>query len=123
MSRARSLTDAPFDRGLQAERTALAWRRTALSLALGSLAAARVLAAAFGLWSYAIGMLGLAASALFLFSADRRYRRAHESLVASSAAPTGARLASGGLLLAALTVIALAAAVLGTIFVIVAATR
>ncbi|GGF17237.1 DUF202 domain-containing protein [Subtercola lobariae] len=104
---ARSLSDAPFDRGLQAERTALAWRRTGLSLALGSLAGARILSPVFGLTAYVLGLLGLAAAAFFMARADRRYRVAHRSLVATAGHPAGARLTSGGGLLIALSVFAL----------------
>ena len=117
MKRARSLDDAPFDRGLQAERTALAWRRTGLSLALASLAGARVLTTVFGLTSYLLGVLGLAAAAYFMVRADRRYRQAHDSLTTSRAEPTGARLTAGGGLLLAMTAIVLVAGAVGAIFV------
>ncbi|MEF2976643.1 DUF202 domain-containing protein [Subtercola sp. YIM 133946] len=122
-SPARSLGDAPFDRGLQAERTALAWRRTALSLALGSLAASRVLSTVLGLGSYALGMLGLAAAACFLVSADRRYRRAHASLTSTAAHPRGPRLTSSGTMLLAMMLVALAAGALASVYVLLAALR
>ncbi len=118
---ARSLSDAPFDRGLQAERTALAWRRTGLSLALGSLAAARVLSPVLGLFSYALGLLGLAAAAYFITTADRRYRVAHASLTSTAEHPAGPRLSTGGALLGAMTLFALAAGIVGVVFVLVSA--
>jgi hypothetical protein len=66
-----------FDPGLQPERTELAWRRTALSLGIGSLIALRLLPVAFGnailAWA---GVMGLCASAFFWLSARRRYETA-----------------------------------------------
>ncbi|MCU1477026.1 MAG: hypothetical protein JWQ64_1719 [Subtercola sp.] len=117
----RSLSDAPFDRGLQAERTALAWRRTGLSLALGSLAAARVLSDALGLFSYALGLVGLATAAYVITKADRRYRVAHASLTSTAEHPAGPRLTTGGALLGAMTLFVLAAGVLGVVFVLASA--
>lgn len=53
-----------FDPGLQPERTELAWRRTALALAVGSLIALRVLPVAFGNpWWILVGGVGLTVSA------------------------------------------------------------
>jgi uncharacterized membrane protein YidH (DUF202 family) len=51
------------ERGLQPERTALAWRRTGLALVTGTAAGLRTLPAAFGPWST------LAASALCVLAA------------------------------------------------------
>ena len=47
-----SRSDRPFDAGLWVERTALAWRRTALAVAVGSLAALRILPEILGLWAF-----------------------------------------------------------------------
>lgn len=75
------MTESVFDRGLQLERTALAWQRTTLTLAAGSLVAGRVLLPVFGLASWVIGGAGLIVSvALFAF-ARRRYSRAHHHLM------------------------------------------
>ena len=65
----------PFDAGLQLERTSLSWRRTALSLALGSLVSLRLLPVWLdGVVWIVPGMIGLiAASALWLTS-RRRHR-------------------------------------------------
>jgi hypothetical protein len=115
---ARSLSDAPFDRGLQAERTALAWRRTGLSLALGSLAAARIFSPVLGVFSYALGLLGLAAAVYFIAKADRRYRMAHQSLISTAEHPAGPRLSTGGALLGAMTLFVLAAGAIGVVFVL-----
>jgi uncharacterized membrane protein YidH (DUF202 family) len=66
---------AVFDEGLQLERTALAWRRTAAAILVGSLIAVRVVPSVFGLWSIALGVGGLMLGAVLLIRIDRRYRR------------------------------------------------
>ncbi|SDG68823.1 DUF202 domain-containing protein [Microbacterium sp. 77mftsu3.1] len=65
-----------FDPGLQPERTALAWRRTAISLTLGSLVALRVLPAATGAvaWVF-VGVAGLGVTAALWVAAGRRSAR------------------------------------------------
>lgn len=88
-----------FDPGLQPERTALAWRRTALSLTLGSLVALRVLPAVTGVvaWVF-VGVAGLAVTAALWVAAGRRSARTIEILLQE-----GDRAAlPGALLLAAL---------------------
>ncbi|GAA2987298.1 putative membrane protein [Microbacterium terrae] len=64
---------ALFDPGLQPERTELAWRRTCLAFAIGSLVALRVLPAALdNAWWVLAGAAGLAASGALWLSASRR---------------------------------------------------
>ena len=65
---------APADSGLQAERTALSWRRTALAVAVGSLLGLRVLPSQLGTVGYAVSALGLAWSLDLAVTARRRYR-------------------------------------------------
>lgn len=65
---------SPADPGLQAERTSLAWRRTALSVAVGSLVALRVLPPQLGPTGYAVAVLGLLWSVDLAVTARRRYR-------------------------------------------------
>ncbi|MEJ6553659.1 DUF202 domain-containing protein [Microbacterium esteraromaticum] len=71
--------NGPFDAGLQLERTSLSWRRTALSLAVGSLVSLRLLPVWLdGIVWIVPGMIGLiAASALWLTS-----RRRHRAFMA-----------------------------------------
>jgi uncharacterized membrane protein YidH (DUF202 family) len=85
-----------FDPGLQPERTALAWRRTGLALAVGSLAAVRVLPGLVGRWGYAAAALAFAASVGILVAAHFRYRRDHRSL--TSAATDRIALSGGALI-------------------------
>lgn len=70
-----------FDPGLQPERTELAWRRTALALAVGSLIALRLLPVAFDniMWVWA-GVTGLSAAALVWLMARKRYLAITERL-------------------------------------------
>lgn len=74
----------PFDNGLQPERTALAWRRTALAIAVGSLAGARILAHVFGLWALLPGGLGLALAVTIMFVVHRRHVEVHRRLTTSA---------------------------------------
>lgn len=74
----------PFDRGLQPERTALAWQRTALALLIGSLIAGRILLELLGAWSLPVSGCGVLLSALLLLLARRRYRYVHRVLTTSS---------------------------------------
>lgn len=65
-----------FDPGLQPERTELAWRRTALALAVGALVAMRVLPAALGsAWWAVIGAAGVVVAIAVWSAAHRRARR------------------------------------------------
>ncbi|WP_104118966.1 DUF202 domain-containing protein [Arthrobacter sp. B1805] len=63
-----------YDAGLQPERTALAWRRTALSVGLGALVAARLLPVLLGhpVWA-AIGIAGVMGSAAVWWTSHCRY--------------------------------------------------
>lgn len=62
-----------YDPGLQPERTQLAWRRTALSIAVVSLIAARALPLILGSGVWVIpGAVGVTASALFWVASARR---------------------------------------------------
>ena len=64
-----------FDPGLQPERTELAWRRTCLAFAVGSLIALRLLPAALGSpWWIMVGVVGLAASGVLWVWARGRSR-------------------------------------------------
>jgi uncharacterized membrane protein YidH (DUF202 family) len=73
----------PFDPGLQPERTALAWRRTGLSLAVGSVVAVRILPEHLGIWAIGPAGLGLLAAVLVLVSSERRYRAQHRILTSA----------------------------------------
>ncbi|MBX3310389.1 MAG: DUF202 domain-containing protein [Cryobacterium sp.] len=71
----------PFDVGLQAERTALSWQRTTLSLAVGVLLAARLLVVVWGSLSYLIVAGGFVLVASLFLLGYRRYESAHHTLV------------------------------------------
>lgn len=94
-----------FDPGLQPERTELAWRRTALAIAIGSLLSLRVfplaLPSRFEAWGLVPGLVGLVAALVFWLVARERRSRLSSLLIGASTQPTG-----GGWLLAALTSLA-----------------
>ena len=83
-----------FDTGLQLERTALAWQRTLLSLAAGSLAIGRGLLPAMGATSWILAGVGVTTSVVLFVVTRRRYAAAHKYLTAVDATslPTDARL-------------------------------
>jgi hypothetical protein len=88
------VSDRTFsDRGRQPERTDLAWQRTILAVAIGSLISLRLLPSVLGTWAFMIGVTGLLAAAV---SWDLARRRAQQvTAVLKSAAP----LPGAGLLL------------------------
>jgi uncharacterized membrane protein YidH (DUF202 family) len=95
--------DRPFDPGLQPERTALAWRRTSLSLLAGSLAGTRLLPEVWGPLGLVVGGAGVIGSLALLVLAQRRYRLQHTRLRRGAALPDGtlpALMASAGLAVA-----------------------
>ncbi|WP_440711351.1 DUF202 domain-containing protein [Herbiconiux sp. YIM B11900] len=73
-----------YDAGLQPERTALAWRRSALALAGGALVAVRIVPAVVGPWAYLPTGAGLVLAITLLVLAHRRYRRLHRALIEHS---------------------------------------
>lgn len=73
-------TGGLFDPGLQPERTDLAWRRTVVALMVGALLAARLLPPVLGLWSYLVGLGGVAAATSIWIRASRRARQTQEAL-------------------------------------------
>jgi uncharacterized membrane protein YidH (DUF202 family) len=83
-------TGPVFDAGLQPERTGLAWRRTAISLAAGSLVALRVLPGDSGDWLLLLpGIVGLGVAAWLLVMTERRYLRVHRTLLTERAPLVG----------------------------------
>ena len=93
------------DSGLQPQRTQLAWRRTLLTLAVGSLVAFRVLPGQVGPAAYVLASAGvLTAAALAVVS----YRR---SKLVDDALATGTALPGAGALLVLSAVVALVAVV------------
>ena len=80
-----------FDKGLQPERTLLAWRRTCLSFAVGSLVAARFTVELVGVLAIILGIIGAGLSVAAYFVTASGYRRANVALArGDSALPYGA---------------------------------
>jgi uncharacterized membrane protein YidH (DUF202 family) len=77
----------PSDPGLQPERTALAWRRTALALVAGSLLGLRVLPTLLGAAGLIVAAAGVIAALAVLTTAHSRFRRVHRILTEGSAGP------------------------------------
>lgn len=107
-------SDAPFDAGLQLERTALAWQRTLLALAVGFLGAGRVLLPALGVAAVVVAGAGLVVAITMIVIIERRYRRRHLHLTTVD----GGSLPTGGRLILACTALCLAAGVLALGFVV-----
>src|SRR5699024_1336060 len=101
----------PLGDGLQLERTALAWRRTVLALAVSALASVKVLFGALGYVAVAVGGVGLALAFLLRALSERRHRQAHRRLIADGAdhlpLPGAAPLALCAVLVAVVGVVAL----------------
>lgn len=69
-----------FDPGAQAERTALAWRRTALGVAVGGVVALRVTGPVLGPVAAVAAVTGSLLAAAAWWVTGRRYRAVHRSL-------------------------------------------
>jgi uncharacterized membrane protein YidH (DUF202 family) len=93
---------ALFDPGLQPERTLLAWRRTVLSLAVGSLVALRLLPPVLGGWAIWPGLAGVVLAGALWVLAGRRAAAAYRALRdGSTALPGGGQLLFLALVVAA----------------------
>ncbi|HMH58515.1 MAG TPA: DUF202 domain-containing protein [Galbitalea sp.] len=106
-----------FDPGMQPERTALAWRRTALAMAAGSLVALRVFPASLGLWAVVPAAIAFAISVVVFVSAHLRYRRNHRVLVADRG-PDARVVLAGGALIALVAVATLAFGVIAVVILV-----
>jgi uncharacterized membrane protein YidH (DUF202 family) len=104
--------DELVDPGVQQERTALAWERTAIATMVAGIILARV-ASDSGLWLVAtLGLVHVAIGGFTLIWASRRYDDLHAPIVNDTEVvhPTAARVV--GLTTISLTVVAISLAVL-----------
>ncbi|WP_411374943.1 DUF202 domain-containing protein [Arthrobacter sp. MPF02] len=76
----RDRASRPFDPGLQPERTALAWRRTALALVIVAVVGLRVLPALLGPLALVGAGAGIAIASAVFVASHRRYRSQHRLL-------------------------------------------
>lgn len=108
------MTQALFDPGLQPERTQLAWRRTALSVAVGSVVSLRVLPAVFHdpLW-YLPGVSGVVFAAWMWEVSRRRY-----NAFALAHNETGDPRPGGGVALLCVTLFVVAVGVCGILAIV-----
>lgn len=104
--------EAPFDSGLQPERTLLAWRRTCLALAVASAVAARFAVETMGSAAALLGIAGVFTAAVGYIRTSVRYRRSHEGLVRDGQLPID------GVALALMTVTLLLVSVGAAVYVI-----
>lgn len=100
----------PFDPGLQPERTELAWRRTALAIAIGSVVSLRIfpllLPADAAAWGFAPGVIGIGAACTFWVAARRRQLQTTAALQSSPAPESSSAAMPGGGMLLAFTMLA-----------------
>jgi uncharacterized membrane protein YidH (DUF202 family) len=87
-----------FDPGMQPERTALAWRRTALAMGAGSLVALRIFPQILGLWAVLPTVIAFAIAVAVFIAAQLRYRRNHRALIADRDPSARVALAGGALI-------------------------
>lgn len=111
------MSEAPFDPGLQPERTRLAWQRTAISLSVGALVYARIEADVLGIASWACALLGAVAGIGIGFWSRKRYHYTHRSL------NSGTVKMPDGLLPLLLAVIVCGAGIVATVVAVIGATR
>jgi putative membrane protein len=105
-----------FDEGLQPERTALAWRRTGISMGVGGIAAMKIFPALFGPWAFIPSALAIAIAVAITAAAQIRYRRDHRALTGSQSDRIPL---SGGALPAATAVATVAFGILAAVLLIV----
>lgn len=111
---------ATAEAGLQAERTALAWRRTALSVTVASLVGLRLLPPKLGALGYAVSALGLLWALELALASLQRYGDARR-LAGTGAAAGGAT--SAGAAMARTAVIGVLVALGALVAVVVLSTR
>lgn len=101
--------DEPWDSGLQPERTALAWRRFAVALAVVGVATLRALSYPQLDWTSAVTGVAVVAIALVIgLRGTARYGTSHRALHASQPLPGGVLIAVAAAGVAVLGVIAAA---------------
>jgi putative membrane protein len=100
------MTTAPRDPGLQPERTALAWQRSALALAAATIVVGRLTFNTVGLVALLVVALGLAHVAVIFATAQRHYR-IRTGVQQAKRWPTGVHAALLSLQVAALGVLEL----------------
>ena len=86
------MSERPFDPGLQPERSALAWQRTALAIAVGSLIYGRILSVSLGLWAVLPMVAGLAMAGALGLKSQRRYAHHHRTLTSGNGMLADGRL-------------------------------
>ena len=107
------------DPGLQPERTALAWRRTALALTTTAIVEMRILPELLGIWAMVPAGTGIAGALAILCLAHRRHLTVHRMLVSSRSdrvpLPGGALLLCAALLVGVVGLTSIVAVLQGSL--------